>query len=155
MSTNAGQSEFTKCLIHNRFQFGLEQCVNIYMKFKNGTRIGYMLSSAIQERFSIIPKALVLLSLTRLQLCRKLLFFSRAVPVSAASPDFWIACASDRVLRHRNLPDRQMRCLVCESQILTDYVASYIGPYSLYSRVETGFSVCCDPQRQAQSLTLG
>ena len=63
MSNNSGQSEFTKCLIHSRFQFLLEQRVNIYMKFKNGTRIGHMLSLAIQERFSIIPKALVLLSL--------------------------------------------------------------------------------------------
>lgn len=155
MSNNSGQSEFTKCLIHSRFQFGLEQCVNIYTKFKNGTRIGYMLSSAIQERFSIIPKALVLLSLTRLQLCQKLLFFSRVMPGFAASPDFWTACASDRVLCHWNLPDRQIRCLLHESLILTDYVASYIVPYSLYSRVETGFSVCYDPQRQAQSLTLG
>ena len=58
------------------------------MKFKNGTRIGHMLSLAIQERFSIIPKALVLLSLTRLQLGRKLLFFSRVMPVFATSPDF-------------------------------------------------------------------
>lgn len=42
-------TEFTKCLVHSRFQFGFEQFVNIYGKFKGGTGICHTLSLITQE----------------------------------------------------------------------------------------------------------
>lgn len=55
--------KFTKCSVHSRFQFGLEQFVNIYIKFKDGPGVGQTLSLTKQEPFSVIPRVLVLLCL--------------------------------------------------------------------------------------------
>lgn len=40
-------NKFTKGLVHIRFQLGLEQFVNIYVKFKGGTGRGHTLSLVI------------------------------------------------------------------------------------------------------------
>lgn len=74
-------TEFTKCLVYSRFQFELEQFVNIYVKCKGGTGIDHTLSLIIQEWLSIIPKPLVLLSLTSLQVCQRYLLFQRNASV--------------------------------------------------------------------------
>lgn len=147
-------SEFTKYLVHSRFQFGLEQCVNIYIKFRDGPGLGHTLSLTKQEWFSVIPKDLLLLCLTWLQWSQKFIFFSPKMQIFTTSPGFQSSSASGRVLCHwsflnirlRKGEERGGRCSVCCINVGFDKdVASSIVFCSLYRRVGTMSSVYHGP----------